>query len=158
MFHILGFSFKNQFSYWTNLSNCAPNAIHEILKVHQTKERLLFESVELCCKHVLLMLQNRPWATTWGKRYETKPTRTHLNNRRKNAHSLTSSGWTLVVVFKHLHWLSNKEDFFSYSNRDVWGKHLHTQGELLQRRCEHVLFLDQSLRRDSNEHKMYKLL
>lgn len=70
-----------QFIYWTNLSNCAPNAIHKILKVHQTKERLLFESVELCCKHVLLMLQYRPWATTWGQRYETKPSQTHPNNR-----------------------------------------------------------------------------
>ncbi len=67
------FRVEYQLSYRTNLSNGAPNAIHKILKVHQTKERLLFESVKLCCKHVLLVLQYRPWATTWGQRYETKP-------------------------------------------------------------------------------------
>lgn len=79
----MGFTFVYQFSYRTNLSDCAPNAIHKILKVHQTKERLLFESVELRCKHVLLVLQYRPWPTTRGQRYETKPSQTHLNNSSK---------------------------------------------------------------------------
>ncbi len=111
-----------------NLSNGAPNAIHKILKVHQTKERLLLESVELCCKHVLLVLQYRPWATTRGQRYKTKPSQ---HTWTTLFHSPARDGLWL--------WFSNictdsptKRIFFSYSDRYVRGKHLHTQRELLQ--------------------------
>jgi len=128
MFHILGFSFKKLFSYCTNLSNCAPNAIHKILKVHQTKERLLFESVELCCKHVLLMLQYRPWATTRGQRYETKPSRTHLNNKPKTLiHSPARDG--LWLWFSNICTDSPTKRIFSATRTGMYEGSISTRKE-----------------------------
>ena len=57
----------------------------------------------------------------------------------------TSSRRAVVVVFKHLDRFSHKEDLLSDSYRDVWRQHLCSQRELLQRRSQHVLLLNQPL-------------
>ena len=51
----------------------------------------------------------------------------------------------MVVVFEHLDRFPHKEDLLGDSDGDVRRQHLRSQGELLQRRGQHVLLLDQPL-------------
>lgn len=57
----------------------------------------------------------------------------------------TGSGRAVVVVLKHLNGLAHKQDLLSHSDGDVGRQHLRSQGELLKRRGQHVLLLDQPL-------------
>lgn len=65
----------------------------------------------------------------------------------------TSSRWAVVVVFKHLDRFSHKEDLLCNSDGNVRRQHLCSQRELLQRRSQHVLLLDQPLH-DNTSHSL----
>ena len=58
---------KHMLKKKTHLCHSAPDAVNEILKVHEAEERLLFESVQLRSKQVLLVLQYGAWnrTNTW---------------------------------------------------------------------------------------------
>lgn len=64
----------------------------------------------------------------------------------------TSSRWAVVVVLKHLDGFSHKQDLLRHPDGDVRRQHLCAQGELLQRRRQHVLLLDQPLHHNTAGH------
>lgn len=128
----------------TDLSNRASNSIDYTLEVDQAEKWLLFEPVQLCSERVLLMFQYG----ACNRQIEAGQGSIHSNTTLCIYCGLTGSGRTLVVVLKHLDRFPDKQDFFSHSDRNVGGKHLDTQGELLQGRSQHVLLLDQSLQEE----------
>lgn len=79
--------------------------------------------------------------------------RLKILSTRHLGRKITSSRWTVVVVFKHLHRFSHKEDLFGHSDGNVRGQHLSPQGELLQRWRQHVLLLDQPLHHKAAAHR-----